>query len=407
MDIRQAARCLVVPLAVAATAGAFAVDWPQFRGPNRDGVSTETGLLKSWPETGPKVLWRAALGEGYSGLAVVRGRLYTAVGQGSDELVLCLDAAGGKELWRTRIDAKWLDDQGNGPRSTPTVDGAMVYLLGGRAKLVALGAQDGKQVWAHDLQQEYGATIPQWGVSSSPLVEGELLLVEVGGPHALFVAFDKKTGKEAWRSQGGVAGYSAPLAINVGGVRQVLFFSGKKLYAVSPKDGSVYWEVPWETSYDVNAAMPVFIAPDKVFISSGYDKGAALLRIKVAGGKPAVESVWQNRVMKNHFSSSVLVGGYLYGFDDKTLKCIDPQSGEGKWMTRGFGHGSLLYADGHLIVLGDHGQLALVEATPQEYREKAKTTPFQTKTWTMPTLVDGKLYLRDQSELIVLQVAAG
>ncbi len=386
---------------------ASAADWPQFRGPDRDGVSAETGLLESWPTDGPKPLWRVPLGEGYSGLSVVAGRVYTMFAGESDEFVGSFDGATGKELWRVRVDEKWLDRFGNGPRSTPTVEAGAVYALSGRGELVALQAADGKILWRKDLEKAYGAKPPTWGVSTSPLIEGDLLLVDVGGKGtSSIVAFDKKTGEEAWKSQEDKAGYSAPLAITVGGLRQVLFFSGTKIAAVSPVDGRGLWSQPWKTSYDVNAATPVFVPPDKVFVSSGYDVGGALFQIAVSDGKASATEVWRNREMKNKFSSSILVGGHLYGFDEKTLKCVDVATGQTKWKTRGLGHGSLTYADGGFVALGDEGTLVLFEAVDTGYNEKGRMTLFGGKTWTVPTISDGRLYARDEKELVSLKLTS-
>jgi outer membrane protein assembly factor BamB len=382
---------------------ALAADWPQLRGPNRDGISRETGLLKSWPAGGPKVLWKIPLGEGFSHLAVAKGRLFTMYGQGENDYAAAYNAETGRPLWRVPLGRKYISDQGNGPRSTPVVDGDMVYALTGSGRLAALNAADGKKVWEHDLQQELGAEPPQWGISTSPLIEGNLLLVDVGGSRGRsLVAFDKKTGKTVWTSQNELAGYSAPIAITVGGVRQVIFFTGRSVLAVAPKDGKLLWRVPWKTDWDVNAATPIFVAPDKLYISSGYDTGAALFRIQVTDGRVGADQVWQNPRMKNQFSSSVLHDGHIYGFDNSVLKCLVAATGEEKWKESGFGHGSLILAEGHLIVLSERGKLSLVEATPAGYREKGSSQPLSGKCWTAPTLANGRLYLRNEEDLLAL-----
>jgi len=382
------------------------MSWPQFRGPRGDGVSLERSFLKDWPSEGPATAWRIALGEGFSGVSAVGDRLYTMYAKGTDEFVICLDAADGKEIWKQRVGEKWVDRFGHGPRATPVVADGAVYALGGNGNLAAFSAADGTPRWSHDLQKEYAATPPRWGVSTAPIVEDGNVLVNVGGGKgAQIVAFKAADGVEAWRSHSGRAGYAAPISILVGDIRQVLFFTAKELVALRPANGSVLWSLPWETSYDVNAASPVFIAPDRVFLSSGYDVGAVMLRLKVSDGNVAVEELWRSREMKNQFSSSVHRDGLIYGFDDKTLKCIDVNSGEMKWGKRGFGHGSLFWADGHLVVLGDRGQLALAAATAEAYRERAAFQVFDTKTWTVPTLVSGRLYIRDEKELIALDVA--
>jgi outer membrane protein assembly factor BamB len=398
---------LLLALGSAWAAGARAADWPQFRGPNRDGISRETGILKSWPEDGPRVLWKAPVGEGFSGITVAGGRLYTMEGRGGGENAVCLDAATGKQLWRVTLDQKYESGQGSGPRSTPTVAGDLVYMLTGNGKLFALRAATGKVVWFHDLVEEYSARPPQWGVATSPLVEGNLLLVDVGGAPAMAaMAFDRRTGKVAWSSQTDRAGYSAPIAFTVGGIRQALFFTGSSLASLSPADGRLYWRKSWQTDWDVNAATPIFVPPDQVFVSSGYDTGAALFRMKASGGKVAVEEVWRSKRMKNQFSSSVLWQGHIYGFDNDTFKCIEAATGEEKWRERGLGHGSLILADGHLFVLSERGRLALVEATPAEYREKASAEVLSGKCWTAPALAGGRLYLRNEETMVALDVAA-
>jgi len=380
-------------------------EWPQWRGPNRDGISKETGLLKSWPASGPKILWRAPSGEGYSGISVANGRAYTMYGQGSDELLVCLDANTGKEIWRFRMDSQFYNDQGNGPRSTPTVDGNLVFVQGAKSTLYAVRADNGQKVWGIDLKKEYGAKIPTWGVSTSPLVEGDLVLVDVGGKSGYSIcAFNKTTGKLVWNSQTDDPGYSAAIAITANGLRQAVFFTGSAAVSVSPKDGKMFWRYPWQTSYEVNAATPIFIPQDKVFISSGYGVGAAVLRIQGTNGSLNVEPVWKSRVMKNHWASSILHQGYIYGFDDAILTCINANTGEQKWQQRGFQKGSLIYADGHLIILGERGNLALAEATPAGYKEKAAAEVLRGRCWTMPTLAGGKLYIRNQSEMLCLDL---
>lgn len=400
---------IIVAFSAVLTAGALAAaaaDWPQYRGPARDGHSAERGVARPWPEAGPKELWRVPLGEGYSGIAVADGRAYTLFAHGREEFALCLDAATGKEVWRFRTGDNRRDGQGSGPRSTPTVAGGRVYVLGAGAQLHALDAATGARRWGHDLVREFGARVPQWGVSTSPLIEGGLVLLDVGGRdgHSL-MAFDAATGEVRWARGDDLPGYSSPLAVTVDGVRQVFFFTGSALVSVDPKTGREYWRYPWRTSYDVNAAMPVFIPPNRVFISSGYGVGAAVLEVAGKGDGATFREVWRNREMQNHFNSSVLVGEHLYGFDNAILTCIDAATGTQKWQERGgFAKGSLLYADGHLFVLGERGELALVEADPARYEEKARSRIFNAKTWTMPTLAGGRLYVRSEAELAAFEV---
>ncbi len=403
-----AAAVLLAAAALALPAAAPAADWPMFRGPGASGVSPETGLLAAWPAAGPSEVWRVPLGEGYSGLSVVGGRMYTLYADAQDELVVALDAATGKELWRYRLDAKYFDGQGNGPRSTPTVEGGTVFAYGARAKLAALDAESGRLLWSQDLKKSFGARPPQWAVSTSPRVWGDLLLVDAGGREgASIVALDKRSGVVKWTAGTDVQGYSTPLVIAVGGKDVAVFFTGSKIVGLDPAGGEIHWSLGWETSYDVNAATPVFVPPDRVFLSSGYGVGAVMLEVTAKGGKTAATEVWRSKGMKNQFSTSVYHAGHLYGFDDSILKCLDAATGEEKWKARGFGHGSLMLADGRLYVLSDRGTLALVEATAESYKEVARFEPLDGKCWTMPTVAGGKLFVRNEKVVAAYDVAGG
>ena len=400
---------------------AGAADWPQWRGPDKDGISRETGLLKEWPDGGPEVLWRVPLGEGFSGISVIGGRVYTMFSEGDDEFVVCLNAANGEEIWRFRSDANYIESMGgNGPRATPTIDGELLFTVTAQGKLYALNTENGEKVWSHDLQGEFGSRIPRWGSCTSPLVEGDLLLVEVGGTDGKsIVAFDKTSGDVVWSSLTDVLGYSSPIAVTIDGIRQLIVFTGTRLVSVSPDNGQLYWTYPWQTEYDVNAATPVFIPPETIFISSGYGKGAAVVQVRVKASAESsaeenegeknrveinVEEIWKNEEMKNHFATSVLHGDYVYGFDNAILKCIDANTGMEKWKTRGFGKGTLMLADAHLIILSDRGKLGLAEATPSGYNEVASEEILSGLCWTVPTLANGNLYARNEKEMVCLDM---
>ena len=398
-----------------------ASDWPQWRGPDKDGISRETGLLKEWRDGGPQVLWRVSLGEGFSGISVVGGRVYTMFSEGDDEFVVCLNASNGEEIWRFRSDSNYHESMGgNGPRATPTIDGEYLYTVTAQGKLYALNISDGAEVWSHDLQAEFGSKMPRWGICTSPLVEGDLLLVEVGGTDGKsIVAFNKTNGQVIWSSHTDILGYSSPIAVTIGGIRQLIVFTGTQLVSVAPDNGKLYWTHPWQTEYDVNAATPVFIPPDKIFISSGYGKGAAVVQVRVVaapessdgeneaeknGVEISVVEIWKNEKMKNHFATSVLHGNYLYGFDNAILKCIDANTGSEKWKTRGYGKGTLMLADDHLIILSDRGKLGLAEATPSAYNEVANAEVLRGLCWTVPTLANGRLYARNEKEMVCLDM---
>jgi glucose dehydrogenase len=321
------------------------------------------------------------------------------------ELAVCLDAADGRELWRTPIGRKFLDDLGNGPRSTPTVADGVVYVLGAHGVLAALDAGDGRKVWEVDLPAVFGSKVPNWGYSASPLVDGDLVLLEVGGsPARALVAFDRGTGAVRWSLGDGEAAYSSPVAMTLGGIRQYVFArrTGSEVVAVSPA-GKELWRHPAPATM---ITMPLFVAPDKVYLSSGDDAGAMLLRVRGSEGKLVAEEIWKSRLMKNHFNGAVQVGEFLYGFDNGTFKCLSLSTGQQRWAQRGLGKGSLVAGDGLLFVLSDRGTLVLVEANPDTYTEKARFQALSGKTWTSPTLAGGRLYLRGMSEVVALDVRA-
>ena len=408
-----------IPLLLLLTAAAQAADWPQWRGPQRDGISSETGLLQSWSADGPAVQWRTRLGNGFSGISIANGRVFTMFARGADEFAICLDAETGAERWRHRTGPYYKETQGgDGPRSTPTVEGEIVYVLGATGKLFALAAASGAPIWEKDLVAEFDSEVPKWGFSTSPLIEDDLLLVEAGGRDGNFVvdmvidrktavtavALDKATGATAWTALHEKMSYSSPIAFTAAGARQLAYFTAYSLTGLAPEDGRVYWRYPYKTRYDVSAATPIFIPPNRLFISTGDDNGGVVLQIKSHGDSLAIEPVWQNKKMKNHFGTSVLYDNHLYGFDNAILKCLDAHTGQEKWKTRGYGKGTLLVADGQLIVLGEEGQLGLVEATPAGFREKTKAQVLNGRCWTMPSLADGRLYVRDESEIVCLNV---
>ncbi len=396
---------------------AHAGDWPQWLGPERNGVSTETGL--HWPKSKPKVQWRIPLGNGFSGISIAAGRVFTMFAAGGDEYAVCVSAQSGEELWRFRTGPNYEEGQGgDGPRSTPTVDGTTVYVLGATGKLFALGAASGKEIWSKDLAAEFASEVPKWGFSTSPLVEGDLLLLEAGGVDGNFVvdliidretavtavALDKRTGATVWTALNEKMSYSSPVAFTAAGVRQLAYFTAYALTGLSPTDGSVLWQVPWKTRWDVSAATPVFIAPEKLFISTGDDSGGAVFRIAAEGDGLVAKQLWQNKKMKNHFGTSVLYDGHLYGFDKSILKCLDAATGAEQWKTRGYGKGTLIIADGHLVILGEEGQLGVAVATPQSFVEKSKYPVLEGRCWTIPSLADGRVYVRDESELVCLDM---
>jgi outer membrane protein assembly factor BamB len=382
-------------------------DWPQWRGPHRDGSAPGKGLLTKWPEGGLPVLWKKKGGPGASSLAVANGRAVTLFQEYDDEVVACWDAESGKELWRFPYESRFTKEV-VGPRSTPTIDGDRVYTVGARGRLCCLNVKTGKEVWHKDLMADFDAPLPRWGFSFSPLVEGDLLLTSPGGSRGKsLIAFDKMTGKVRWTKLDDPAGYSSPGISNAAGVRQVVFLTGTSLVGLDPKTGKLYWRFAWPTPNEANVATPI-VRGDYVFISSGYSMGCALVRIHKDGEKLGVELVYKNNLMKNQHSSCVLHKDYLYGFDEGYLECLPFREGKPRGWKRHkegkFGRGTLLLAGDRLIVLGKDGKLALVEATPESYREKALWTISENTCWAEPALAHGRLYIRDNEHVICLRV---
>jgi outer membrane protein assembly factor BamB len=380
-------------------------DWPQWRGPNRDGVSRETGLLTSWPEKGPKQLWEGKAGAGYSSLSVAAGRAYCLLQDGQDEVVVCWNAETGQQLWRFPYPCDYRNGQGNGPRSTPTIDGDRIYTVGATGILHCLKTSDGAKIWRHDLSQEFSAPIPTWGVSFSPLIEGDLVLTNPGGPNgSSIVACNKLSGDVVWKSLDDPPAYSSPVAATIHGKRQLLFFTASGLVSVTPEDGALLWRYPWDTRFAANIATPIVVT-HYVFISSDYDKGCALLDVSTsADGTWQARPVYEHNRMRNHFSTSVYYQEHLYGFDDATLVCMNFRTGKILWKQKDFKKGSLLIADGKLIILGESGTLALAEATPTAYVKISSFQFSRGKCWTVPVLANGRLYVRDEEKIVCLDL---
>lgn len=390
-------------------------DWPQWRGPHSDGISRETGLLTDWSEQKPKVLWQQALGSGFSSISVVGDRLYTMAAVDDVEYTFCLDTDTGNLVWRVPIGARHVDPQGgDGPRSTPTVVNDVVYTLGAEGRLMCLDARTGRERWQRNILEDFGAENLQWGVSTSPYVDGDNLLVNVGGPGASVVAFEKKTGNVAWQSLDDVAGYASPIRINVTGpdganVPELVFFCGRSLIGLSPADGSLHWRHEWITTSNMNIATPIYEPRSRLlFISASRDTGrCAAYRLTARDGAVACELVYRNQEMKNHYNGCVLIDGCVYGFDNSVLKCIQLETGQVMWVDRTVGKGSLVAAQGHLFVLGERGDLAVVEATPREYREKGRIQAFDSsRAWSPPALANGRLYVRDLEKIACLDIGA-
>ncbi|HEV7403449.1 MAG TPA: PQQ-binding-like beta-propeller repeat protein [Chthoniobacteraceae bacterium] len=378
-------------------------DWPHWRGPGRDDVSRETGLLKSWPEGGPKLLWLSReVGIGYAGPAIVGGRLFTAGGENKKELLLCLDAATGKRIWSAPIGDFYKNDMGSGPRATPSVDGDRVYVMGGNGDLICAAAGDGKIAWQRSLK-ELGGETPRWGYSESVLIDGDRLLCTPGGASGTMAALDKQTGRTLWQSKeiDDVAHYSSVSPLDVNGERQYVQLTKTHVFGVAVKDGKLLWKVDFPGVTVIPT--PIVQAP-YVYVTAG--QGAGCLLLKVGAGN-AAEVVYQNKVMKNQHGGVILVDGYLYGHSDPNgWVCQNFLTGTQAWAERNrLGKGSATCAEGLLYCLEEtKGDVVLAEASPKAWHEvsRFKLTPQSAQRspqgllWTHPVVSNGRLYLRDQ-----------
>ncbi|REK09972.1 MAG: polyvinylalcohol dehydrogenase [Planctomycetota bacterium] len=386
---------------------ALAADWPQWRGPNRDGVSAETQLLSTWPTEGPTLVWQAKdLGEGYSTPAVVGDRIYMNSNEGmDDEYVMCLSARDAKQVWRTRI-GKVGPNRGPqypGARSTPTVDGALLYTLGSDGDLACVETETGEIRWSKNLQEEFGGKPGKWAYSESPLVDGDVVVCTPGGSEATLLALDKKTGEVAWKcpiAEGDEAAYASIIIVEGPGPKQYVQFLQKGLVGVDAKTGKFLWRYD-RTAKGSPANIPTPVANDGLVYSATGRGGGGTVRLSADGDEVEAEQVYFDVKLPKSIGGAVLVDGHLYGTNSGGLMCVDFASGEIKWESRGVGAGSVLAADGRLYVHGENGDVALVEITPEAYNEKGQfTLPDQpdrgrAKAWTYPVIAGGKLYLRD------------
>lgn len=396
--------------------------WPQWFGPNRDGVAPPGPLRTDWAANPPKVLWTAPCGGGYSSFAVVGNKVYTTDRKGEEDRLLCLDAATGKELGVYANGVQYTGvGYGAGPRATPAVDGNRVYVFGAMGVLECLqppphepDAPATRTRWMHLVADEYVATTPQWGFASSPLIEGDLVIVQAGGKQGSVVAFDKVSGQPRWAAGSDPNGYSSPVAATLAGVRQIVAVTGKSVLGVRPADGKVLWTYPWSTEFMGNIATPVIVG-DYVFVSSSYNKGCALLKVSADGdGAKAAEVYFRkNRVMRTHHSTCVHLGGYLYGFDESDLRCVDLRKGTqvADWLgrdaaNRNLPKGTVILAGGQLLGLTEKGTLFLADADPAEFRLRGEVKGVLSGSdcWALPVLADGRVYLRDHEKVVCVDV---
>ena len=384
----------------------FGADWPHFRGPDFNGSSTETQLLADWPQQGPTVSWKVPIGAGFSGIAISGNQLVTMFADGPEEkrqeFVAAFSMKDGSELWRAPLGEEFVNQFGNGPRSTPSISGQRVVVLGSKGNLACFDLSNGKKLWSQDLVSSIEATqTPRFGFSTSPLIDGDRVILDLPGHEAQgYAAFKLSDGSILWREQAAGNGYMSPIRIGLGEQRQYLVLCGPKLSAIDPQ-GQLVWETEWTAG---SVANPLMIDSNRVFVSASGDVGGMLVELDPTQKPVAVKELWRNRSMKNHFNSSVSDGSFIYGFDNATLKCISAEDGQTKWAKRGFGKGSLILADGKLWVLSDRGVLIAVRAQGTSYEELGQSQVLEGKCWTAPSLTNGTLVVRNLSTMAAIKI---
>src|SRR6188768_1382388 len=385
------------------------IDWPQWNGPDRNGQSKETGLAKQWPASGPSLVWTATgLGNGYGSTAVVGTRVFAQGTRNGRSVVVAYNRADGKEVWSKALGSVGDDDRGPGPRGTPTVDGDRLYALTEGGDLACLKT-DGTEVWKRNILREFGGRQLQWLISESPLVDGAHVVVTPGGPGAGVVKLDKMTGVTVWQAKelSDAAGYSSLIAADVQGVRTYMTFTANAAVGVRASDGKLMFRYTPAANRIANITTPVF-SDNKVFFTSGYDTGAGLLSLSAQNGMVNAQEAYFTREMKNHHGGVVLVNGYLYGFDETILTCMEFATGKRMWRDRSVGKGAVTYADGHLYLLSEGNVVGLAEASPTGYVEKGRfTIPDKgLPSWAHPVISDGRLYVRNQDSIFVYDIKA-
>ncbi|MFL5340950.1 MAG: PQQ-binding-like beta-propeller repeat protein [Gemmataceae bacterium] len=386
-------------------------DWPQWQGPDRTNLNTETGLLKDWPKDGPPLVWTVhGMGVGFSTPSIAAGRIFLMGNRDSDECVIALRESDGGLLWSQRIAKAGSAGGYDGPRSTPTVVGDLLYTLGIDGDLVCLKVENGHEVWHMSLKKDFKGQVGGWGYAESPLVDGDKVVVAVGGHDATIVALNRADGQPVWKAQvpqQDHAAYASAIVAEVGGKRQYVYFLSGGVVGVAADDGAFLWRYDRPHNGTANCSTPLF-HDGGVFAASGYGTGGGLAKIKGEGTSFSAEQVYFSKEMQNHHGGVLRVGEFVYGSNEGRLTCLDWHTGELKWDDRKPGKGSIAYADGRLYYRNEgSGDVFLVEATPEKYVEHGRLKQPERSgqhAWPHPVIANGKLYLRDQGVLLCYDI---
>jgi outer membrane protein assembly factor BamB len=409
MMVARYAMLVAVLLFASVSMTSGSIDWPQWQGPHRTGASSESGLLKSWPPSGPPRTWSIkGLGSGYGTVAMQADRIYVQGTENGKSVVFALNRGNGSTVWSQALGSSLDQDRGGGPRGTPTIDGVRIFALTEAGDLACLRARDGSIAWSRNILRDFGGQNINWHISESPLVDGNRLVIMPGGPDAGLVALDKMTGKTIWKTEGlsDRAGYASSIVRDVHGVRTIMTFTASAAVGVRATDGALLWRYQPVANRTANITTPLF-HDNKVFYTSAYGTGCALLNL-VPSGNQAIDAreIYFSREMMNHHGGVVLVDKHLYGFSNAILTCMEFATGKPVWKDRSVGKGSVTYADGNLYLLSENNIAGLAVATPEGYREKGRfEIPDQgLPSWAHPVVCDGKLYIRNQDLLLCYDI---
>jgi outer membrane protein assembly factor BamB len=413
MKCRYLLACTVVLFCFSIPRGALAEDWPQFLGPDRDGTSAETGLLDKFPVGGPEVLWRVPGGVGMSAIAVADDLAVTTWNGQGKQWLAALQADSGVEVWKTAIGLAYENSMGNGPRSTPTLSGETVFALSGEGNLCAVEKATGTMQWQVVTKTALKASPSEYGMSSSPLVVDGVVVIHVASPQGAIAAFDAKSGELVWTAGRGPAGYSSPTLLELAGKKQLVSVTGDGVVGIDPTTGQTLWNHPFQTDYACNTATPIAV-DGGVFISAGENHGCVLLDIANNDGQYVVTERWESTfsksVMRNEWQTSIVVGDYLYGFDNvgaagptTHLSCIEAKTGKPVWQKNRFGKGNMVMADGKFWITTMDGELVLVKVSPDKYEELGRA-PLFGKTRQTLSIANHRGYVRDDQDVLCIKL---
>jgi outer membrane protein assembly factor BamB len=380
--------------------------WADFRGPARLGHYNQKPILTEWPAGGLQRIWKQPVGGGYASFTVAGGVAFTIEQRRTNEAVAAYDIRTGRERWVNSWSARFDETLGGeGPRATPVWDGGRVYALGAEGEFRCLEESTGKAIWRKNILAENGASNVPWGMAASPLILDDKVIVLPGGPGGRsVVAYNKLSGKVTWGALDDRAAYASPIAATVAGRRQILLMTANRAVGLAPEDGRLLWEYPWVTQQGINAVEPIVVAPNRIYFSSGYGHGAAVVELTPQGETFQVRDVWASNRMKNKFNGPVLHEEHIYGLDEGILACIDVETGDLKWKGGRYGYGQILLASGHLVVLTEDGGLVLVRAAPDRHHEIARFRALSGKTWNYPAISDGVLLVRNTTEMAAFRI---